>query len=125
MPTTDLHKTEQASPLTEPISIDKASTEAQHGSISSEIQNKDTTDKVVYHDANTFWKALQIKRQSNKKGKIQYLIRWENRNYPDTWSNASDVNDELKQVFYLTHTKTGAKRKRPLESTSYVTLETI
>jgi len=64
-------------------------------------------------------------RQSNKKGNIQYRIKWEDRNYSDTWSNASDVNDELKRVFYLTHTKTGAKRKRVLESTSSTTLETI
>jgi len=64
-------------------------------------------------------------RQSNKKGKIQYLITWENRNYPDTWSNASDVNDELKRVFYLTHTKTGVKCKRPLESSAHATLATI
>jgi len=35
------------------------------------------------------------------------------------------VNDELKRVFYLTPTKTGARRKRPLESTAHATLATI
>jgi len=64
-------------------------------------------------------------RKNNKKGRIQYLTRWEDRNYPDTWSNTSDENDELKRVFYLTHTKTGAKRKKPLESTAHATLATI
>jgi len=102
---TDSHISEQTSSFTEPSSIDNTSTEAQHGSIRSEIQNEDTTDKVVHHDANPFWNVLKIMRQSNKKGKIQYLIRWEDRNYPDTWTNASDVNDKLKRVFYLTHTK--------------------
>jgi len=64
-------------------------------------------------------------RQSTGKGKLQYHFRWEDRNYPDTWSNAYDVNDELKRVFYLTHTKTGARRKRPLKNTAHATLATI
>jgi len=65
-------------------------------------------------------------RQNNRKGKIQYQIRWEDINYPDTsWTNASDVKDEPIRVFYLTHTKTGARRKRPLESTAHATLATI
>jgi len=63
-------------------------------------------------------------RQNNRKGKIQYIIRWEDRNYPDTWSNDSDVNDELKRVFYLTHTKTGLKQKRPLKNTAHATYAT-
>jgi len=112
-------------PISEQTSTDKTSTEAQHGSLSSTIQDEDNSDNVVYYDANPFWNALKIMRQNNRKRKIQYLIRWEDRNYPDTWSNDSDVNDELKRVFYLTHTKTGAKRKRPLENTTDETLETI
>jgi len=124
-PTKDSQIIEQTSPITEPSSTDQASTEAQQGSVSHTIQDEDTTDTVVYHDANTFWNALKIMHQNNRKGKIQYLIRWEDRNYPDTWSNASDVNNELKQVFYLTHTTTGAKRKRPLKSTTHATLATI
>jgi len=38
-PTTDSHIIEQTSPVTEPSSIDQASTEAQHGSISPKIQD--------------------------------------------------------------------------------------
>jgi len=54
-----------------------------------------------------FWNTLKIVRQSTGKGKLQYLIRWEDPTAPDSWSDAADVNDEVKRVFYLTHTKTG------------------
>jgi len=64
-------------------------------------------------------------RQSTGKGKLQYLIQWEDRTSPDTWSDASDVNDELKRVFNLSHTKTGARRKRPLQNTAHATLAII
>jgi len=53
-PMTNSHLNEQTEPITEPSSIDKASTEAQHGSIGSDIQNEYKTDKVIFHDANTF-----------------------------------------------------------------------
>jgi len=50
------------------------------------------------------------------KGIIQYLKqKGEDTNYPDTRTNASDVNDELKRVFYLTHTKCGVRRKIPIK----------
>jgi len=64
-------------------------------------------------------------RQSRGKGKTQYLIRWEDGNYPDTWTDDSNVNDELKRVFYLTHKETGARRNKPLEDTAYTTLSMI
>jgi len=60
-------------------------------------------------------------RQSTGKGKPQYLIRWEDPTAPDSWSDADDVNDELKRVFYLPHTKTGSKRVHPLEDTAHPT----
>jgi len=72
-----------------------------------------------------FWNALQIVRQSTGKGKIRYLIRWEDPTAPDSWSDAADVNDELKRVFYLTHTKTGSRRIHPLKNTEHQTLAVI
>jgi len=83
-------------PIINQPASDNESTEAQHGSLSTDNQDGDTADNLIYHDANTFWNALKIMRQSTGKGKLQYHFRWEDRNYPDTWSNASDVNDELK-----------------------------
>jgi len=35
------------------------------------------------------------------------------------------VKDELKRVFYLTHTKTGARRRRPLKNRAFSTLAMI
>jgi len=72
-----------------------------------------------------FWNALQIVRQSTGKGKIRYLIRWEDPTAPDSWSDAADVNDELKRVFYLTHTKTGARRLHPIKNMEQQTLAVI
>jgi len=64
-------------------------------------------------------------RQSTRKGTTKYLVRWEDRNYPDTLTDASNVNDELKRVFYLTHTKTGARHRKPLDNTEHQTLAVI
>jgi len=64
-------------------------------------------------------------RQSKGKGETQYLIRSEDRNYSEFWNNASDVDDELKRVFYLTHKETGARRNKPLENMAYTTLSMI
>jgi len=106
-------------------STDKDNTKVQHGSLRPDNKDKDTTENIVYYDANQFWKALKIMRQSRGKGKTQYLIQWEDGNYPDTWSNASDVDDELKRVFYLTHMETGARCNKPLQDTAYTTLSMI
>jgi len=81
-----------------PATINKAdtddtSTEMQHGSLSTNDGDENNTDNLLYHDANKYWNALKIKRQRTVKGKIQNLIKWEDSNYPDTWTNASDVND--------------------------------
>jgi len=46
---------------------DNDSTEAQHGSLSPDNQNEDTTGNVIYHDTNQFWNALKIMRQSTGK----------------------------------------------------------
>jgi len=72
-----------------------------------------------------FWNALQIIRQSAGKGMIRYLIRWEDPTAPDSWSDAANVNDELKRVFYLTRTKTGSCRVHPLKNTEHQTLAVI
>jgi len=94
---------------------DNDSTEAQQGSIkpNDQIQNYQ------------YWNALKIVCQSNGKGKPRYLIWWEDPTVPDSWSDADDVNDELKRVFYLTHTKTGSRRVHPLEDTAHPTLAII
>jgi len=91
---------------------DKISTDIQHESL---INNNCDDNNLPYHDANKYWNAIKIKRQRTVKGIIQYLIKWEDSNYPDTWTNASDVNDELKRVFYLTHTKCGIRGKIPIK----------
>jgi len=91
---------------------DNTSTETQHENPSTKDGDE---NNLPYHDANKYWNALKIKRQRTVKGNIQYLIKWEDRNYPDTWTDASDVNDELKRVFYLTHTKGGTRRKIPIK----------
>jgi len=69
-----------------------------------------------------FWNALKIVKQSTGKGKPRYLIRWEDATAPDSWSDTADVSDKLKRVFYLTHTKTGARRIHPLNDTEHPTL---
>jgi len=94
---------------------ENTSTKTQHGNLITTDDDENTTDNTLYHDANKYWNALKIKRQRTVKGTIQYLVKWEDNNYPGTWTTASDVNDELKRVFYLTHTKMGARRKTPIK----------
>jgi len=91
---------------------DNNTTETQHGSLSTNEVTK--IQRIIYFTMMPmkYWNALKIKRQRTVKGKIQYLIKWEDTNYPDPWTDASDV---LKRVFYLTHTKTGVKRKTPIK----------
>jgi len=96
---------------------DSTFTETQHGSLIPNDGDENATDNLLYHDADKYWNALKIKRQKTVIGNIQYLIKWEDTNYPDTWTNASDVNDKLKRVFYFTHTKMGVRRKTPIKDT--------
>jgi len=96
--------TDTPGPTTDTPTSDQDSTEAQQGSTRTEDQLQDKP----------FWNALQIVLQSTGKGKPRYLIRWEDETAPDSWSDAVNVSDELKRVYYLTHTKTGAKRVHPL-----------
>jgi len=99
----------------EETDTDNTSTKTQHGSLITNDGDENTTDNTLYHDADKYWNALKIKRQRTVKGTVQYLIKWEDNNYPDTWTNASDVSDELKRVFYLTHRKMGVRRKTPIK----------
>jgi len=101
------------------------STKAQQGSITTDTVDNELTDDATYEDANPYWTALKIVRQNTSKGKTKYLIKWANPDYPDTWTDASNVTDELKRRFYLTHTKAGTKRKTPLEDVNYQSLECI
>jgi len=84
----------------EPSINQQNSTDAQPDSTSSDDQT----------ESNQFWIALKIIRQSKGKGKPRYLIRWEEPTAPDSWCDTINVNDKLKRVFYLTHTKTGSKK---------------
>jgi len=55
----------------------------------------------------------------------RYLIRWENPTAADSWSWVDDVTDDLKRVFYKTHTLRGAVRIRPLADTDELSLTVI
>jgi len=103
---------------TPPDEPNNTHTDIQHESV---INNNNDDNSLPYHDANKYWNAIKIKKQRTVKGLTQYLIKWEDTNYPDTWTNASDVNDELKRVFYLTHTKCGVRRKIPIKDTPQIT----
>jgi len=91
------------------------STRPQQGSIPSDDHIK----------SDQYWNTLKIVRQNTGKEKPRFLIRWEDPTAPDSRCNSIDVNDELKRVFYLTHTKTGSKRVNPLEDTENSTLAVI
>jgi len=106
-------------------STDNQSTEVQRGSLGTENDHEEHTEEIFYQEVHPHWNAFKIMRQSPRKGNTKYLVRWEDRNYPDTVTDDSNVNDELKRVFYLTHTKTGARRKKPLENTEHQTLAVI
>jgi len=103
-------------------STDNDSTEVQRGSLSTDNDYEEPTEEIVYQDAHPYWNALKIMRQSTRKGTTKYLVSWKDSNYPDTWTDASNVNDELKRVFCPTHTKTGARRRKPLDNTEHQTL---
>jgi len=61
-------------PTTDTPTSDQDSTEAQQGSTVTEEHQQDQP----------FWNALQIVRQSTGKGKLRYLIRWEDATAPDS-----------------------------------------
>jgi len=103
--------------LNEPTELPSTSQDnsmkVQQGGITTDTGSNKLTDDATYEDANPFWTALKIVRQNTSKGKTKYLIKWANPDYPDTWTDTSNVTDEPKRRFYLTHTKTGTKRKTP------------
>jgi len=107
--------TDTPEPTTDSPTNDQDSMEAQQGSTQTEEPEQDKP----------FWNALQIVKQSTGKGEPRYLIRWEDAKAPDSCSDAADVSDELKRVFYLTHTKTGARRLHTLKNTEHPTLAFI
>jgi len=89
------------------------------------------TIKPDNHDAKTietktktyeYWRAVKIVSQRNNNEQTQYFIQWEDRSLPDTWCNAADVDDNLRRVFYLTHTDTGARCNELLDDTIQTTL---
>jgi len=84
------------SPMTaqQPAINDQNSTSAQRNSTPSDDQTK----------SDQFWNALKIVRQRNVKGNPRYFLRWEDLTAPDSWADDINVSEELKKVFYLTHT---------------------
>lgn len=71
----------------------------------SQIQSKPPTD--IWYSANKIMKQRKIGQRK------EYLVEWANRNSRPSWQDEDDVSDELKRQFYIKHTQTGKRRKRP------------
>ena len=71
-------------------------------------QSKDLTDGIWYQ-------ANRILRQRIHNGHKEYLNEWSDTNSKPTWEADEDVSEELKRLFYVRHTKSGKRRKRPFK----------
>lgn len=60
-----------------------------------------------------WYTATRILKQRFRFGIKEYLIEWKNKKYKPSWQAEKDVSEELKRLFYVTHTKKGTRRKRP------------
>ena len=68
----------------------------------------------IQQQNNEIWySANKILKQRKVGQKKQYLIEWANRNAKPSWQNENDVSEELKRQFYIKHTRSGKRRKRP------------
>ena len=65
------------------------------------------------HEKETWFRAYKILKQRKIGQRKQYLIEWSDRHFKPSWQNEADVSDELKRQFYIQHTKTGKRRRRP------------
>ena len=71
-------------------------------------QGKDLTDAIWYQ-------TNCILKQRIRNGHKEYLIEWSDTNSKPTWEADEDVSEELKRLFYVRHTKSGKRGKRPFK----------
>ena len=96
-------------PRQEPPDASNDTTETNNGNRNSE-QSRHNRNKNV----NDLWfSANKIIRQRKDGQKKQYLIEWSDHKFKPSWQDEEDVSDELKRQFYIKHTRTGKRRKRP------------
>jgi len=112
--------TNDTAPISRPLIIEPSPT--YETSIPLQPDNHETKTNKTKTKTYEYRRAVKIVSQRNNNEQTKYLIQWEDRSLPDTWCNAADVDDNLRKVFYLTHTNTGAIYNELLEDTIQTTL---
>ena len=66
------------------------------------------------------WYSVNKILKQRKVGQIkQYLVEWSDCRYRPSWQNEENVSEELKRQFYIQHTRTGKRKKRPYKYFNY------
>jgi len=64
-------------------------------------------------DPETVYEAQGIVKQRRRKGgKRQFLVKWAEETYPDSWCDECDVSDALLAHWFIAHNQKGLKRKK-------------
>lgn len=85
----------------------------------NENTNKDKTAETMHetHEQRPkqqVWYSVNKILKQRKVGKRkEFLLEWSDTRFEPSWQDEDNVSEELKRQFYIRHTKTGKKRKRP------------
>ena len=72
-----------------------------------EGNNKHKRKPDVWYSVNKILKQRKVGQQK------QFLVEWSDCRFKPSWQNEENVSEELKRQFYIQHTKSGKRRKRP------------
>ena len=81
--------------------------ETEHNENTNQNENGKTGAKRKWYSAN---KVLKQRKTGKNR---EYLVEWSDVRFKPTWEHHEDVGEDLQRQFYVRHTKTGRRRKRP------------
>lgn len=78
-------------------------------------QKKDERHEINEQKPKTdaWYSVNKIIKQRQVGQKKQFLLEWSDVRFKPSWQDEENVSEELKRQFYIRHTRTGKKRKRP------------
>jgi len=79
------------------------------------------SDSHVQVNSQTWFPAQRILESKVQKGQRLYKIKWDDPKWPASWERDRDVSQALKDVFHLSYTCTGKKRKMGSRKNKFLT----
>jgi len=76
------------------------------GSSDDEEARTELLDMDIMYEAECI-----LKQKTRKGGKMEFLVRWVDKEARDTWTKETDLSDAVLLQWRTTHTRTGTKRK--------------